>query len=225
MGSGITTSLNQKMIWRTRGENCVMCNALRGRVYTYDMWMSSCVWPGFHEHCDCYLQKVGADYETSDPDFFGTDIALNMTGWFSKFPILGPYLQLNFNWEPLMLTSIREIEQAHMRYGPHLPIGEALKRMRAEFQGFFKRSPIWDAFFQWRLLKTVAHYQSIDGTYSGYKPPGFRGLFPKAKTVMPKTVSSSSFTRNRMYLNLNNQLKPDDLRPYTPSQSYHYGSR
>jgi hypothetical protein len=50
--------LQVKYMWKTRGENCHICSAMAGRVYTYDRWISAGILPGFHRHCNCYLTKV-----------------------------------------------------------------------------------------------------------------------------------------------------------------------
>lgn len=238
--------LTIKMQWTTRGANCPMCNALRGRIYTFDTWMSANVWPGFHLHCNCYLKVVSVEMEESDPDFFGTDLDLQLNGWNANLPGFGSLFQLNYNWQPLALASAYEIEKAHFLYGAHLPIGEIIKRLRSDWVGFFKRSPIWDQFFQWRVFHTLKHFDNIDGTYSGEqpsglsklwshgfwspqgwwdKPPGLSGLWPRHKPK-PLTARQKRLKRlqNRyLYSNFNSRLRPDDLVPYTPSQSYHAG--
>ncbi|MDO9546634.1 MAG: hypothetical protein Q7J07_07790 [Pelolinea sp.] len=210
MPSGMV-DLNTRMQWTTRGENCTMCDALRGRVYTYDMWMSASVWPGFHINCNCYLKPVGDEITLSDPDFFGMDIPLHLNSWFSPFAAI---LQFNRGWQPGALTTLQEIEQAHKLYGTGVPIGQVLKRMRNDFEGFFKRSTIWDNFFQWRVLRTIHHIQNVEGEFSGETPPGFRGLFDWGK------IQDSSVARWRSTsLFLNPPLQAEDLSPLSPWQS------
>ena len=102
--------LEQLYQWTTRGENCPMCNALRGRVYSQDMWMSSSVYPGFHRNCDCYLKKVDADTPISDPDFFGMDLSLLSETLNPTF--LGGALRLH--WDPNYT-----IFACHMAWIPH----------------------------------------------------------------------------------------------------------
>ncbi|MCJ7626550.1 MAG: hypothetical protein MUO76_23915 [Anaerolineaceae bacterium] len=189
--------------------------------------MSASIWPGFHLHCDCYLKKVGPDIPISSLDIFGQSLNLYLEDWTANLPGFLSLLGWSKTFQPFPLQSINEIEQAHIRYGTNLSIGEVLKKMRDEFVGFFKRSSIWDDFFQWRVLKTIQHYECIDGTYCGTTPPGFKGLWPAPRPykplTMPWTVTGSTFSRRNIYSPLNNQLKPDDLKPYTPMQTYKWG--
>ena len=188
--------LAQKLIWVCRGEyTCPVCLACEGRVYTYDTWMSANVWPGMHYKCDCSLKPVGNDYEISDPDFFGTELNLLMQ-------TMNPHIFFaRFHWDPNYkpfadyLTE--QIMEAHLRLGRDKPIGQIIKMMRNEFQGFFKRSNIWDNFFQWRVFATQRHYQNIDGTASG-------GDY---HTKYGNTSSA-------------HKPKPDSLKPYLPVQTY-----
>ena len=85
------------MSWRTRGENCAICNASRGRVYTYDMWMSSVSGRAFMSTAIA-ISKVGHDYRNPDPDIFGTDLALNMNLGIRNS--LFRASSWNPNWEP-----------------------------------------------------------------------------------------------------------------------------
>lgn len=206
--------LEQLYQWTTRGENCPMCNALRGRVYKYDMFLSSGVFPGFHMHCDCYLKKVDADTPVSDPDFFGADLNLLSETLNINF---GNLLRFHFdpNYQSYAWYMSQQITQAHMSFGSELPISDILKLMKNDFQGFFKRSSIYDNFFEWRVFRTVKHYQNIDGAYSGGLPWLFRRYPP------PKTTPLTNFKNYRSYQMpyLNAKLKPDSLLPYSPYQS------
>ena len=218
--------------WNTRGANCPTCNALRGRIYSYDMWMSVGLWPGFHINCNCYLSKIADGTPTSDPDFFGSDIALHLNGINLNLPGIGSLLQWNFNYQPFPYYSIKEIEEAHLRYGPDIPIGEAIKRMHEDDHDgyFFKRSNIWDEFLSWRILRTMQHYECIDDQYCGAQP-----IFPRwfrEKILGRKTFDKREYWRKsardryiRVRSVLNDHLQPDELQPEFPYQSYHYGSR
>jgi hypothetical protein len=205
--------LNRLLMWCTRGENCAICNSLRGRVYSYDMWASSGVWPGFHFRCDCYLKPVDSDTKTSDPDFFGTDLYLLSETLNPKWG--GPLmLHWDANFQPFSWYMTQQIKEAHITYGATRSIGDVLRNMTSEFLGFFKRSKIWDNFFIWRTFRTVQHFQQIDGGYQGeallpylFKPWAYPKTTKKTFRVFPA-------------LNVvNATLKPDSLKPYYPYQS------
>ena len=204
--------LNRLMQWCTRGENCNICNSLRGRVYSYDMWASAGVWPGFHYRCDCYLKGVEADTPASDPDFFGTDLLLLSE---TLNPEWGPFrLHWDANFQPFSWYMTQQIKEAHITYGAELSIGDILRKMKDEFQGFFKRSKVWDNFFIWRTFRTVQHYEQIDGGFKGeallpylFKPWAFPKTVKKTFPVFPG-------------LNVvNATLKPDSIKPWYPYQS------
>jgi len=205
--------LNRLLMWNTHGENCAMCNSLRGRVYSYDMWASSGVWPGFHLNCDCTLKQVDADTPTSDPDFFGTDLNLlsETINW-----DWGPFrLHWDANFQPYSWYMTQQIKDAHLTYGAQESIGDVLRKMKDQFLGFFKRSDVWDNFFIWRTFRTVQHYQNIDGGYQGERPPLWRRYaFQKIRPA-----SSSSFSRYNQIPYLNSILKPESLKPLYPYQS------
>lgn len=205
--------LNRLLKWCTRGENCTMCNSLRGRVYTYDMWASSGVWPGFHLNCDCYLKPVDAGTPTSDPDFFGTD--LNLLSETLNFDLLGALrLHLDANYQVSSWYMTQQIKEAHLTYGAKLSIGEVLRRMKDQFQGFFKRSGIWDQFFVWRTFRTVQHFEQIDGGYKGESllPHLFKPWSYPRRKVKEYHVFAGIYASNT-------SLKPDSLKPWYPYQS------
>jgi hypothetical protein len=138
-----------KYIWRTRGENCQMCDALEGRVYIFDRWASAGVLPGFHLNCDCYLELVAIETPESDLDFFG-DIFLYADRMFQFKWWLGMFTP--YNW--LFTEEICKFSQ------PGEPITEAFKRMKAQNRsGFFFRNGQYDIdFYQWRVFKTFRFF-------------------------------------------------------------------
>ena len=215
--------LQQLLEWNTRGENCVICDSLRGRVYTYDQWMSAGVWPGFHLNCDCYLSKVGEaghlpDAQLSDPDFFGTDLnLLSRTinpniGWL-KF-------HLDPSYKPFSWYMTEQITKAHITYGADRPISEVIKQMRNDWKGFFKRSTFYDNFFVWRVFKTVQHYQNVGGDFSGELPP----LIKADPIFRPQTHTGSTFYRYFQFPYFSFSLMPSSLKPYYPYQTYSFGA-
>lgn len=215
--------LTTMLMWVTRGENCPICDSLRGRVYGYDTWMSAGVWPGFHLNCDCYLKDVSEqEYDVSDLDFFGTDLNLlsdtiNPNVGFLKF-------HLDPSYKPYSWYMTEQITEAHLTYGAELSIGEVLKKMRDDFVGFFKRSTFYDNFFIWRTFKTLQHYQSIDNDLTGtawwrenfFKRLGFRDF----NYYFPIRKGSESY----IYPYMDAVLKPDSIKPWNPYQTYTYSS-
>lgn len=217
--------LHQLLEWRTRGENCVICDSLRGRIYTYDTWMSAGVWPGFHANCDCYLKKVGEIGgvlpEVSDLDFFGTDLNLLARtinpniGWL-KF-------HLDPSYKPYSWYMTEQITEAHITYGADRPIGEVLKLMRNDWQGFFKRSTFYDNFFVWRVFKTMQHYQPKDDWMG--KNIIERAGFEMPAMWQPRTLTGSTVSRrNQFDFFFLSSLSPDSLKPYYPYQTYSRGA-
>ena len=146
---GSWEDLRKKYMWKTRGENCVMCNAMAGRVYTYDTWISASILPGFHLNCNCYLEKVSDDYPVSDLDIFGDlEITLDNNEFlgFSFFPDYKPYNRYFTN----------ELIEAVRQTG--LPIGEALKSvLTIGKEGLISKSltSLWDRYFQWRVFRSL----------------------------------------------------------------------
>ena len=210
---GAYDDLNQLLMWCTRGENCTMCNSLRGRVYSYDMWASAGVWPGFHLHCDCFLKPVGAGTKKSDPDFFGTDLKLlSETLNFDWGPLR---LHWDANYQPSSWYMTQQIKEAHITYGAKRSIGDVLRNMTNEFVGFFKRSNVWDNFFIWRSFRTVQHFQQIDGGYKG------EALLPHLfkPWSYPKKPAKKSYHVFAGINTANTSLKPESIKPWYPYQS------
>ena len=138
-------------MWKTRGENCPLCNAMAGKVFTYDVWASASVLPGFHLGCDCYLEKVSADYPVSDLDIFGSDFDLMKDHhFFLKF------FNLNARWKSTNYYMINEIINLMQKEG--ISVGEALKSVSGnQKQGIFYKSftSLWEGFFQWRVFRSL----------------------------------------------------------------------
>ena len=231
MPTGLTGDLTALYEWKTRGENCPTCSALRGRIYTYDIWMSAGVWPGFHLNCNCYLTKAAEGAVESDLDFFGTKIDLMLADTRRlRWPAIAMW---NTNYQTFVSYTIQEIEAAHWKYGADVPIGEVLQRMYKDKEGFFSRSPFFDQFFSWRVLRTLKRFQDIDGTYSGEQWFSIFDLFKSHFARNPlgskdislnfpslKTTTGSTFSR---FSHFNSMLSPESLSAYTPEQSYHLG--
>jgi hypothetical protein len=157
-----TDYLSAKYQWKTRGENCPICNSLAGRVYTYDTWISASVLPGFHLHCNCYLEQVSAGTPESSLDIFGTDLRSLLDNkyflginWFNNDWI--PYNQ----YFATRLTNL--VQQTGMT------LGEAMKSLNdSDREGlFFKaKAPLLDQFFQWRVFRTLNIFEGADEVVS-----------------------------------------------------------
>jgi hypothetical protein len=169
--------LQTKYMWKTRGENCHICDAMAGRVYTYDTWISSAVLPGFHLHCNCYLKKVPESTPLSSKDVFGSDFDLMRDNHY--------FLLFNTNpgWLPYNRYMSTQIEKAQKESGSS--IGEVLKSILQSGKSDVFNSSVfssWNQFFTWRVFKSSQVNQNIDGTYS-------KSLTPQAAT--PKALKPS----------------------------------
>ena len=152
------SGFTDKYIWRTRGENCGMCDTLEGRVYIFDRWASAGVMPGFHLNCNCYLELVSSSMPESDLDFFGNDLIL----WTE---ILG---------NPWDSTYFRFLENRYPPYNqvftdevlkftrPGETVMQAFARMRKENRSgfYFREYPYGPDFYQWRVFKTFRFFKS-----------------------------------------------------------------
>ncbi len=109
-------------MWKTRGQNCHICNAMAGRIYTYDTWISAGVLPGFHLNCNCYLSKVAVSAPVSSMDVFGSDFDIMLDNH--------NFLALNLNpaWIPTSRYMTDMIEKKQKETG--LSIGETMKICR-----------------------------------------------------------------------------------------------
>ena len=142
--------LQAKYMWKTRGSNCSLCNAMAGRVYTYDTWVSTSVLPGFHLNCDCYLEKVSADYPVSDLDIFGSDFNITLDNIF-----LLRMFNLKPDYTPYNRFFTNQISEL-MSQG--MTIGEAVKSLNIIGRnGVIHKSlsSLWDQFFQWRVFRSL----------------------------------------------------------------------
>jgi hypothetical protein len=174
-------NLQKKYKWMTRGENCRICDAMAGRVYTYDTWIAASVLPGFHLHCNCYLQLVGDEVPESDKDIFGSDIQTMLDNQYFLS------LNLNPNWQPYNLYLAGAVDKA---MGEGLSLREAVSSaLGYSLEGVFKSAPqkIWNQFSQWRVFRALK--QSIDGTLTNTLSP----------TVTIPTPSNPSKTYKSTY--------------------------
>jgi len=175
-----------KYQWVTNGENCPLCEAMRGRVYILDVFVSTGFYPGFHPHCDCALKRVSDDTPESDRDIFGSNINT----------YLGIYGSLiSKTWKPYNLLILDEFMRATPRGGT---ISDALAAFKAvsisdgsllpslfpslNFKGL---SDGTDEDAQ-PHLPTVRLYKSINGDYTSEW-----GLHPSPSSIRPITPEQS----------------------------------
>lgn len=211
---------NNKYQWCTRGENCPICNALSGRVYILDVYITASIYPGsIHPNCDCYLKQMPPDTPESDRDIFGSMLNMRNDGWL-EFLFNNP----SNTWWPFNTT----ITRALMKYS--LPGMTAFQSLQAYIKdqntgmfkdyGFFTTS----SEFSWNMFKNINPdvFQTIGkilkDIYTGlislktgtilYEtlPPmitGLAGLYPvrtTLKAIMPSTSynnTASSFLLNK----------------------------
>ena len=157
-----------KYQWRTRGENCSICDALDGRVYIMDRWYSSGLMPGFHLNCDCYLKLVGkitgpgSSIPESDPDIFGD---INLLG----DNILGGFLDPS--WQPYNVLFTEQISgMAQQGYSLH----EAFDQLYSEFTSGISDwfSGLYADFMQWSVFAQLQNFFNANNaiTTAPYNP-------------------------------------------------------
>lgn len=147
-----------KYQWRTRGENCSMCDALAGRIYIMDRWLSSGLMPGFHLNCNCYLACVGkiegpgSEIPESNIDIFG-DLHLwgddKVTGYLLD-PSYQPYNVLFTN------QVMNYVQQGYT-------LKETFDKLYSKFRvGFFEyMSNLYHDFFQWKVFSTLNNFFNV----------------------------------------------------------------
>lgn len=176
--------LQVKYMWKTRGENCHICSAMAGRVYTYDRWISAGILPGFHMHCNCYLTKVAESTPVSSLDIFGSDFDIMLDNHYFLS------LNLNVDWVPTNRNMTSLIEKTQKETG--LSIGETMKYLSKKNQSgdfFTTELSSWNQFFNWRVFRSLQIYQSIDGTWSKNLSP----QVTKPKPLKPAQTYRYSF--------------------------------
>lgn len=180
--------LEVKYMWKTRGANCRICNAMAGRVYPYDTWISTGVLPGFHLHCNCYLSKVADSAPVSSLDVFGSDFDIMLDNHYFLF------FNTNPSWLPVSRYMTDLIEKTQKETG--LSIGNTMKYLSKDNKaGEFFTSDLstWNQFFNWRVFRSLHIYQSIDGTF--------------AKTLSPQPTTPSPLKPGQTYRYSYLQLK------------------
>jgi len=176
-----------KYKWCTRGPNCRICEAMRGRVYTFDTWVSSGVLPGFHLFCNCYLEKVSVSTPTSSLDVFGAEFPI----WLDNAFVFGfdttGYTGGAGAWVPYNRWLTRRIQE-------ELNSGKTLKQAVAFFNEQFRKGEffpstlrMFDQIFEWRVHTTLKRNSSSPSGGSILS----EDLSPKPKSLYPETPAQS----------------------------------
>lgn len=197
--------LQSKYMWVTRKENCPICESMRGRVYTGDYFASSGIWPGFHDYCDCSLEKVSDDTPMSPMDLFPDYLV----------PFLGFSFYYNENLEPYNRTSL--FPPGWKSYNVFLldefmratPDGGTISDAIAAFKAGTVHDGSILAYPKWKnLIETLGWYPWISimsdsdlrlkytvNIFQGVKNNIFSGwsLFPGAFMVRPVTPYQSFY--------------------------------
>ena len=213
-----------KYQWNTWGDNCVICNAMRGQVHTLDFWMNSGIWPGFHPNCDCTMQQVEEWVPVSDPDIFGTAIPL-----FSRMVLPWPNIiwDPEFFIQPWQMSVVDSIEKLHVMYGADTPFRVLFEKLKGS--GIFShRTTFYGDTAGWRVLATRRHFENIDGGLSGSDIFTLRHiksiLEPLWIWFQKKWKTESVYDPNKKYAQMRREdtpvfLKPFPLRPMDPRQT------
>jgi len=151
--------MQRKFRWMTRGQNCPLCQFMRGRVYTMDTFYSSGFYPGFHHGCDCYLTPVGDDVPISNLDIFGDSLNLmaNDIRWFFGLFNYDP------DWKPYNAFFTELITEEAKAGGTLRDIMRRLKRKIKS--GAFILDYMFG--FEWNVYRTAQHMQGVDGSWGG----------------------------------------------------------
>ena len=227
--------ITTKYVWNTWGDNCPICDAMRGKTYTLDMWMNIGIWPGFHLGCDCSMKKVSVEIPISDPDFFGMNIPQFADMWL-PFPNL--FWDPNFKIQPWQMSIVSDIERMHIQAGADTSIASLIKNLGGT--GFFSHRPrFYGDTAGWRVLAAQRHFQDIDGSYSGSKLFTFSNvkhiLEPFWLWFKDKFKTSSTYVPQKRYSVYNPNVKYSQMKrfdspsfpkpvipkPYMPYQSYY----
>ena len=99
-----------KYEWKTRGLNCPVCNLMRGHIHSLLFWYQA-IRPGFHPHCDCYLEKVPNDTKESNTYIFGLE------QWIDKLNFSSIQKWFAHSLMPINFRAAKELSDAYMKTG------------------------------------------------------------------------------------------------------------
>lgn len=176
----------KKYQWMTFGENCQICDMMRGRVYTLDFFVSTGFYPGFHEHCDCQLWPVPDDTPESDREDFGSYVNTYL-GFFGSL--------FSKTWRPYNLFILDEFMRATPEGGT---IKDALSAFNSDSKGsgYIKNLGWFHALRDpaVKLWQSVKIYESINGYFTSeeglqLRPRPLRPYFPYSTYKIPNFSS------------------------------------
>lgn len=226
-----------KFIWRTRGENCPYCDIMEGRVYELDTYITSSVYPGFHQGCDCYLQRVPQDTPVSDLDIFGSALNMRNNAWIEA--LWGKDNLYRPLWK-IMVGDFLNFAK------PGMTAREAMSLLKESEEkntfGMFKDMGFpGNIFYPWNVYRNVSkmYFIPTKSIITSFIDAKFK---PHSIWPNPKSLTSSNPMNNitsylsRRYIPTSSiitslwgaNLKPARLKPRMPAQSYHdtiYNSR
>jgi len=193
---------DKKYQWKTRGENCPYCDAMEGRVYTLDVFMTSGVYPGFHKGCNCYIVEVPQETLMSDLDIFGSALNMRNNSWLNI--LLGNWQNL---WLPGFYTNAQNIFN---NAKPGMTAGEALQLANQDYSfGIFTDYGFpGNIFYPWNTNRNVNKStwlpapDLIKDIYAGFKQlqsgeylstviSGKSGLFISAPPLKPQSPAQT----------------------------------
>lgn len=179
---------SKKYCWTTHAENCPLCDSLRGRVYTLDLFVSAGFYPGFHENCDCTLEPMPDDAVMSDRDLLGSSMttylgifeALFSNTWqpYNAFSAIEDYFNSKkdngFIFDYPNLKSQSWAGSARYRSAhPHIQ-SKSIFNLLSMFFG--RTSP------DVRVWHAVKLYESINGSFTSESGLHLRPYFPRPIT-------------------------------------------
>lgn len=207
MGWGPTNVYVQqdlKYQWRCRGENCPYCDAMDGRVYSLDVYMTSGVYPGFHKGCNCYLVQVPSYTLMSDLDIFGSALNMRNDSWLNA--LFGRWENL---WVPGWYTNPHNLLSMAK---PGTTAGEALALFNASYDfGMFTDYGFpGNMFYAWNTNKNV-------------NKSSFRSFPEIAKDIYTgvKQMMTGEFLASVLTSKIGLTLTVPQFKPLTPAQTYH----
>ncbi len=176
--------------WCCRGENCPYCNIMNGRIYKLDVYITSTVYPGFHQNCDCYLKEVPAGTKESDLDIFGSALNMRNNAWLSA--LFGDFENL---WIPNYLAQPSEFLSFAK---PGMTARQAmalLKKAESKKFGMFKNYGFpFSTSYSWTVFRNANAdlYKTFDQLLTSW-----RGTFPKPAPLRP--VPPAQTYHNTLY--------------------------
>jgi len=195
---------DKKYQWHTRGENCPYCDAMEGRIYTLDVYMTSGVYPGFHKGCNCYMVEMPSDTQMSDLDIFGSALNMRNEGWLAA--LFGRWDRL---WIPGWYTNPHNLLA---NATPGMTASEALRLAnQARTYGMFEDYGFpGNIFYPWNTNRNV--------NKSSWRPAAdlLRDIYAGVRLLQTGGYMATVISGKSGLF-----LTPPALKPLSPAQTYH----